>query len=410
MDTQLILTFTIVLAAVFAYINSRLLKWPMVIGVAGLSLLFSVCLKMFDRSRNPLSDKVLQLASSVDFQDLLMNFMLSFLLFAGAIHLDAAALRKQRWPVLALATVATFLSTFIVGFLSWWLFRVFGLAVPLIDCLLFGALISPTDPVAVLSILKAAKIPGSLELKISGESLFNDGVAVVIFICMLRIAEPGMTVSTWSVTSLFVRQAFGGALSGAVLGYAGFFALRRIDDYKVEVLITLALVMGGYYVAGRLGVSGPLAMVVAGLITGSKTKREALTDRTRDYLTKFWELIDEILNAVLFLFIGLEMLIIEVKPLLFVIGVLSIVICLAARLLSVSIPVFFMRYRLRFEKNAVAILTWGGLRGGISIAMALSLGSRFHRNEFVLMTYIVVLFSILVQGLTIGRVARKLAQ
>lgn len=408
MNTQLILTLTIVLAAFFAYINNRVLKWPMAIGIAGLSLLFSICLLAVDNSRLLLSGKVVQLATSVDFQDLLMNFMLSFLLFAGAIHLDSASLRLQRWPVLILATMATILSTFVVGLLTWWLFGAFQLSVPFIHCLLFGALISPTDPVAVLSILKEAKIPGSLELKITGESLFNDGVAVVIFTSILQAARPGAAVSPGSITTLFVQEAFGGVLFGAALGYAGFFALRRIDDYKVEVLITLAIVMGGYYLAGHLHVSGPLAMVVAGLITGNKTKREAFSERTKDYLGKFWELIDEILNAVLFLFIGLEMLIIQVNGLILAIGAICIIICLLSRWFSVSLPVFLMRYRLRFEKNAVAILTWGGLRGGISIAMALSLGVEMHRNEFVLITYMIVLFSILVQGLTIGKIARRL--
>jgi CPA1 family monovalent cation:H+ antiporter len=409
MDTQEILTITIILAALFAYINNRLVKWPPAIGMAGLSLVFSILLLAVGHSRFVLSKKVVQLATSVDFQDLLMNFMLSFLLFAGAIHIDAASLRKERWPVMILATVATVLSTFIVGGLTWWLFGAFHLYVPFIHCLLFGALISPTDPIAVLSILKEAKIPGSLELKITGESLFNDGVAVVIFISIATIAQPGAVVSVWSVTAFFLQEALGGIVFGALLGYAGYYALRSIDDYKVEVLITLAIVMGGYYLAGRLHISGPLAMVVAGLITGNKTKYEALSERTKDYLGKFWELVDEILNAVLFLFIGLEMLIIRVDSLILLIGGVCILICLLARWLSVSLPVSLMRYRLHFEKNAITILTWGGLRGGISIAMALSLGREMHRNEFVSITYIIVLFSILVQGLTIGKIARRLA-
>ena len=408
MNTQEIITLTIVLAAVFAYINNRLLKWPPAIGMAGLSLLFSILLLILGHWTSVLSQKVIQLATSVDFQDLLMNFMLSFLLFAGAIHIDAAALRQQRWPVIVLATVATILSTFIVGILTWRLFGSFHLAVPFIHCLLFGALISPTDPIAVLSILKEAKIPGSLELKINGESLFNDGVAVVIFITIFGMAQPGATVSVWSVTRLFLQEAIGGLLFGAALGYLGYLAIRRIDDYKVEVLISLAMVAGGYYLAGHLHISGPLAMVVAGLITGNKTKREALSTRSKDYFSKFWELIDEILNAILFLFIGLEMLTLRINSPLLLTGIFCIAITLLARWLSVILPVLSMRRRLRFEKNAIAILTWGGLRGGISIAMALSLSEGMHRNEFVSITYIVVLFSILVQGLSIGRVVRHL--
>ncbi|MBS1607106.1 MAG: sodium:proton antiporter [Bacteroidetes bacterium] len=408
MNTQEIITLTIVLSALFAYVNNRLLKWPPAIGMAGLSLVFSILLIAVGHFRFVMSKKVIQLATSVDFQDLLMNFMLSFLLFAGAIHIDAASLRKERWPVLILATVATVLSTFAVGILTWWLFGLFGLPIPLIHCLLFGALISPTDPIAVLSILKEARIPGSLELKITGESLFNDGVAVVIFISIYQMASPGANISAITITGLFLQEALGGVLFGAALGYAGFHALRHIDDYKVEVLITLAIVMGGYYLAGHLHVSGPLAMVVAGIITGNKTKNEAFSERTKDYLGKFWELIDEILNAVLFLFIGLEMLIIRVDAPVLLIGAACIAVCLLSRWLSVSLPILLMRRRLHFEKNAISILTWGGLRGGISIAMALSLSEEMHRNEFVSITYVIVLFSILVQGLTIGRVARRL--
>ncbi|HEY4289828.1 MAG TPA: sodium:proton antiporter [Puia sp.] len=410
MNTQEILTFTIVLAAVFAYINNRFIKWPPVIGIAALSVLSSLLLITLGHSRFTLSKKVVQLATSVDFQDLLMNFMLSFLLFAGAIHIDAASLKKERWPVITLATFATIFSTFLIGGITFYVFQLFGRPIPFIHCLLFGALISPTDPIAVLSILREAKIPASLELKISGESLFNDGVAVVIFISILQVASPGSDISALSVGKLFLLEAFGGVAFGAVLGYVGYWALRSINDYKVEVMITLAIVMGGYYLAGHLEVSGPLAMVVAGIIMGNKVRYSGVSDLSRDYLNKFWELIDEILNAVLFLFIGLEMLIIQLNTTVLLIGSVCIFTCLLARWISVSLPIFFMRYRIKFEKNSIAILTWGGLRGGISVAMALSLGVDMHRNEFVTITYVVVVFSILVQGLSIGRIARKLQE
>jgi CPA1 family monovalent cation:H+ antiporter len=281
--------------------------------------------------------------------------------------------------------------------------------IPLIYCLLFGALISPTDPIAVLGILKSAKIPASLELKISGESLFNDGVAVVVFVSLAQIARSGTgEFSSFSIAKFFLEEAIGGLLYGALLGYIGYWALRSIDDYKVEVLITLAIVMGGYFLAGHLHVSGPLAMVVAGLITGNKSKREGMSDLTRDYLGKFWEMIDEILNAVLFLFIGLEMLIVKIDKTVLIIGGISILIVLFARWISVILPVLFLRYKMEFEKNAVVMLTWGGLRGGISVALALSLGTSMYRDQFVLITYIIVVFSILVQGLTIGKLAKKL--
>lgn len=408
MGVSEILSITIVLAALFAYINHRIIKWPPTIGIMVISLGCSIVLAVLGKFHPFLSDKVVQLVSSIDFRDILMNFMLSFLLFAGAIHIDADELKKEKWPILALSTIGTFISTTIVGLIVWYLFQLFHFNVPLIYCLLFGALISPTDPIAVLAILREAKIPSSLELKISGESLFNDGIAVVIFITLLEAARTGVSaIDIADVGKLFLQEAVGGILFGAVLGYAGYYALRSIDDYKVEVLITLAIVTGGYFVAGRLHLSGPLAMVVAGIFTGNKVKREALSKVSRDYLGKFWELVDEILNAILFLLIGLEMLIIKINLTIMLIGGISIVVVLVARWISVFVPIRLLRFKIRFEKNAVAILTWGGLRGGLSVALALSLSQQMYRDEFVLITYIIVVFSILVQGLTIGGFTRR---
>jgi CPA1 family monovalent cation:H+ antiporter len=407
MNLNEILAITVVLAAVFAYINHRWIKWPTTIGIMVLSLISSVILFALGESHSFLSAKAIQLVSSIDFQDVLMNFMLSFLLFAGAIHIDAHKLKKERWPVIILATLGILISTFLVGGMVWGLFILFHYPVPFIYCLLFGALISPTDPIAVLGILKEAKIPVSLELKISGESLFNDGVAVVIFISIAEVARTG-NFSAVAIGKLFLQEAIGGLIFGFILGYLGFWALRSIDDYKVELLITLAIVMGGYFIAGNLHVSGPLAMVVAGIIIGNKVKQEGMSEQTRDYLGKFWEMIDEILNAILFLLIGFEMLIIKISATVFFIGVISILIALLARWISVLLPVYLLRYKIKFEKNAIAILTWGGLRGGISVALALSLGEKMYRDEFVLITYIIVVFSILVQGLTIGKVSKKL--
>ena len=395
--------------AIFAYINHRFIKWPPTIGIMALSLISSILLATLG-SRSIISDKAVQLASSLDFQYLLMNFMLSFLLFAGAIHIDAVKLNKERWPVLSLATIGILISTFLIGILVWYLFKLFSMPVPFIYCLLFGSLISPTDPIAVLAILKEAKIPSSLELKISGESLFNDGVAVVIFITIIEVARSGGGFSLSNTARLFLREAGGGLVFGGLLGYAGFWALRSINDYKVEVLITLAIVMGGYFVAGELHISGPLAMVVAGIITGNKARQEGMSATSRDYLGKFWELIDEILNSILFMLIGLEMLIIKINTTVFWIGLICIGLTLIARWISVIFPVFLLRYKIKFERNAVAVLTWGGLRGGLSVAMALSLGNGMHRDEFVLITYMIVVFSIIVQGLTIGKLARKLQE
>ncbi|UEG51375.1 sodium:proton antiporter [Mucilaginibacter daejeonensis] len=409
MNINEILTITIVLAAIFAYLNHKYIKWPPTIGIMILSLAASLLLATFGPSHSLLSEKAMQLVSSIDFQEVLMNFMLSFLLFAGAIHIDVEKLKAQGLPVIVLATVGILISTFVIGGSMWILLSWFELNIPFIYCLLFGSLISPTDPIAVLGLLKAARIPETLELKISGESLFNDGVAVVIFITIAEIARSGgANVSFLDVSKLFLQEAVGGLVFGAVVGYIGFLALRSIDDYKVEVMITLAIVMGGYFVAGHLHLSGPLAMVVAGIITGNKSRSEGMSDITRDYLGKFWELIDEILNAVLFLLIGFEVLVIKVNGTLLLIGGIAILLVLLARWLAVVIPVTFMRKWVKFEPNAVTILTWGGLRGGISVALALSLSSQMYRDEFVLITYVIVVFSILVQGLTIGKLAGRL--
>lgn len=409
MSTQEIIAITVVLAAIFAYINHQFIKWPPTIGIMAISLICSILLVTLGNGKSLISEKAVQLALSVDFQDVLMNFMLSFLLFAGAIHIDSAKLKQQRLPVIVLATVGILISTFLVGIILWQILIWFSLSIPLIYCFIFGALISPTDPIAVLGILKRSKIPESLELKIAGESLFNDGVAVVIFVTLVEVARSsGGEFSIGEVGIRFLEEAGGGLLFGAILGYIGYYALKSIDDYNVEVLITLAIVMGGYFIAGRLHVSGPLAMVVAGLITGNKSKREGMSDVTRDYLGKFWKMIDEILNAVLFLFIGLEMLIIKTNITVFLIGVMCIFVVLLSRWISVLIPVFFLRFKVTFEKNVVSILTWGGLRGGISVALALSLEPSMYRDQFVLITYIIVVFSILVQGLSIGALVKKL--
>lgn len=409
MNVSELLSITVVLAAIFAYVNHRVIKWPPTIGIMVISLATSVVLIILGKLSPSLSGKALQLASSIDFQNVLMNFMLSFLLFAGAIHIDADQLKKEKWPILVLSTAGTLISTAIVGTITWLLFTWFSLPVPLIDCLLFGALISPTDPIAVLAILRRAKIPPSLELKISGESLFNDGVAVVVFVTLLEAAHaPGAAIDYMSVGKLFLQEAVGGILFGIALGYIGYYALRPINDYKVEVLTTLAIVTGGYFIAGLMHVSGPLAMVVAGIFTGNKIKRKALSAISRDYLSKFWELIDEILNAILFLLMGLEILLIKANLTVVIIGIISIFVVLFARWISVFFPILMLRFNIGFERHAVAILTWGGLRGALSVALALALTPEMHRDEFLLITYIVVVFSILVQGLTIGGFARYL--
>jgi len=404
-----IFTFIICLAALFSFVNHKYIKWPPTIGIMALSLAFSVLLMasaaLFPRP----STYLINIITSIDFQDLLMNSMLGFLLFAGSIHIDAKSLRKERLPVITLATIGILISTFIVGTLLFFLFGMFQLSIGYIYCLLFAALISPTDPVAVLAILKRSGIPRSLELKISGESLFNDGVAVVVFLTILEVARTGIDkMSFIDIAMLFTRSAGGGLLFGLLLGYMSFFAMSTINKYEVEVLITIATVMGGYLLAGIIGVSGPLAMVVAGIVIGSKGSAAGISDVTKDYLHKFWELIDEMLNALLFLLMGFEMLVIKMDLTILIISIISIVIVLFARWISVAIPVTLLRFKIKFEKNAITILTWGGLRGGLSVALALSLPKEMYRDQFVSITYIIVIFSIIVQGLTIGKLYRRL--
>jgi len=408
LEIYTIISILIVLTAIFSYINHRFFQLPSIIAIMIMSLLTSSLFIILGKFNPAFSTHAVAIINSIDFHTLLMKVMLSFLLFAGSIHINARNLKREALPVLTFATVGTILSTFIVGALMFLLLGMFSLQVPFIYCLLFGALISPTDPIAVLGILRKAKIPASLELKISGESLFNDGVAVVIFITILEIAVAGnASLSFLDVSFLFLKEAGGGLLFGAALGYAGYLAMRSVDNYQLEVLITLAVVMGGYAFADFLQISGPLAMVVAGIITGNMGSPTAMGDITRDYVGKFWEMIDEVLNAILFLLIGFEMLVIKWTPKLMIIGAITIIIVLLARWISVAIPVFFLRFKNTFEKNAIPILTWGGLRGGISVALALSLPKEMYHDEFTAVTYIVVVFSIIVQGLTIGKFARK---
>jgi len=372
-----------------------------------IALLSSILIAIFGSLIPGFSSKALLLVSNINFEQVLMKIMLAFLLFAGALHVDANELKKEFWPVMLMATIGTFISTFLVSVMAYYLFAAFGLQIPYIYCLLFGALISPTDPIAVMGILKQAGIPKTLEVKITGESLFNDGVGVVVFLTIFEVAVNGTTkFSIGDTALLFLKEAGGGLLFGAILGYVAHLLIKSIDNYRVEVLITLTVVMCGYSLADYLHLSGPLAIIIAGIIMGTKGKGEGLSEISRDYLGKFWDLTDEIFNAILFLLIGLEMLVIKVNPTIMIIGGIMVGVVLFARLLCVAMPVLFLKIWMKFEKNAILILTWGGLRGGLSVAMALSIPEAMHRDEFVLITYVIVVFSIVVQGLTIGKLAK----
>jgi CPA1 family monovalent cation:H+ antiporter len=407
---QSIVSILIVLTAAFAYVNHRFVKLPPVIGIMFLSLLSSLFILAAGRFFPNVLHLPRAFLRSVPFEMILMKLMLSFLLFAGAVHIDIRLLRKEAWSIAALSTIGVLLSTVLVGLFVYGLSVLFSYPIPLIFCFLFGALISPTDPIAVLGILKTAGISKQLETRISGESLFNDGVGVVVFISIMEFATTGgRIVSFGDVATIFLRETGGGLAWGLLLGYVGYRLIRSIDQYQVETIITLALVMGGYLVADRLHVSGLLAMVVAGIIVGNKARQEAMSGISRDYVGKFWELIDEIFNAILFLLIGLELLAIPIKWSVLVIAVCCIPATMAARFIPVLIPVWLLSFWKKFERNISLILTWSGLRGSISIALALSLPPEMYRSVFVTITYVIVIFSILVQGLTIGRVTGRLS-
>jgi CPA1 family monovalent cation:H+ antiporter len=399
----------IVLASLFAYINHRFLKLPSTIGIMTMAIIVSIIIRFAGDLFFPhFSSDIVGLISSLDFTKVLMGAMLNFLLFAGAIHVNFADLREQRLPVLTFSTLSVVLSAAVIGALLFYIIPLFGHDLPFIYCLLFGALISPTDPIAVLGILKKANVPKSLETKIAGESLFNDGVAVVLFAVILQLTQSsGPELTLGSVSWLLAKEAVGGIILGIVLGYTASNAIKGIDDYIVSVLITLSVVMGGYLIAHAIHISGPLTMVAAGLIIGNYGKRVAMSPETKDYLTKFWELIDEILNAILFLFIGFELLVITDLKSYWLISVVAIGVVLFARFLSIWIPSLVVPFKPKFSRGTLTVLVWGGLRGGVSIALVLSVSSPLYKDLLLEMTYFVVVFSILVQGLTIGKVSNK---
>jgi CPA1 family monovalent cation:H+ antiporter len=350
-----------------------------------------------------IQNKATVVLEGIDFNKALMHGMLSFLLFSGALHVNLEDLAQHKWIISILATFGVVMSTFIVGSIAWIVFLLIGLKLPFIYCLLFGSLIAPTDPIAVIGILKKAGVPKSLETKITGESLFNDGVAVVVFLVIMGIVTGGHDVTAGHIMLLFMEEAVGGVLFGLAIGWIAYRMLKSVDNYQVEVLITLALVMGGYALANAIHVSGPIAMVVAGIFIGNRGRLFAMSEKTREHLDSFWELIDEILNAVLFLLIGLEILVLTVKGNYLIAGLIMIPVVLLARFISVGVPVTFMRRVRDFSPHAVKIMTWGGLRGGISVALALSIPNGPEREALLTVTYIIVIFSILVQGLTIER-------
>ena len=414
MDLFIIASILVVLSALFGFINIRLFRLPNTIGLMLTAILFTLGLFLTSFINPTLLHFAEQLIAKIDFETVLLDIMLGFLLFAGALHTNFEQLKVQKWPILVFSTVGVLTSTLLVGTLTYYVFNAIGYTMPLINCMLFGALISPTDPIAVLGIMNKAGVPKKLETKIVGESLFNDGVGVVVFLTIMSLATGGGPEASdsgtlESILKLFGVEVLGGIAFGAALGYGTFLLMRSIDDYEIEVMITLACVMGGYVLAHYLHLSGPLAMVVAGLIIGNdRFRTNSMSNTTEEFVDKFWKLVDILLNALLFVLIGLELLVLKFESGYLAAGLLAILLVLLARFISLIVPVRLFAKRLEFLPYTTTIMTWGGLRGGISIALALSLPDEMNRDFFLAITYIVVLFSIIVQGLTLGQLATRL--
>ncbi|WP_421783810.1 cation:proton antiporter [Kiloniella litopenaei] len=404
-----IAAITITLAASFGYINHRWLRMPISIGLVIIALIASFIVMLVDVVLPDLGiqNAVRLSLAQIDFHETLMKGMLSFLLFAGALHVDIEDLLHRKYAITLMATFGVLISTFLIGFAMFYLTGLIGLDIPLIYCLIFGSLIAPTDPVAVLGILKTVKVPRSLKAKIAGESLFNDGVGVVVFTILVAIATQSPSddaIGTYEITRLFLLEAGGGAVLGLATGYIAYLALKSIDEYTIEVLITLALVMMSYSLAYALHFSGPIAVVIAGLLIGNRGMRFAMSESTRDHVNKFWTLLDEIMNAALFLIIGFEILAITETATNLAATLLMIPVVLIARFIAVGLPISLLSLKAKYTPGAVAVLTWGGLRGGISVALVLSLPNIPEKESLLAITYGVVIFSIIVQGLTVKKV------
>ncbi len=408
MSGPALISLLLTLTALFAYVNHRVIRLPPTVGTMGSSLLFSLILIALGELGLPFRSWAVSMVSDVDFSQTLLEGMLSFLLFAGALNVNLDSLRNQTAAVAILATAGVLISTFLIGIASWFLFQGLGMKLPLVACLTLGALISPTDPIAVMGLLKQSKAPASLATKIAGESLFNDGVGIVVFVILSRLVMRGGNTFNWQETGWLLLEQVGGGLGiGLLLGGLCFLMLRSVNNYQVEVMLTLALVSGGYQLASALHASGPLAIVAAGLLIGNYGRSLAMSDITRENLDRFWELLDEILNGILFVLIGLEVLLLKLETRFLLAALLMIPVVLASRFVSLGLPAALL-HLLKREGLPLTVLTWGGLRGGISIALALALPTGKYHNLLLVTTYGVVAFSILVQATTMPWVLKRL--
>jgi len=403
-----IITLLTVLSAIFAYINTKFLKLPFTIGLMIMAIAFTLVVLGLGVVEKEILEEAKLLIQSIDFETILLDIMLSFLLFAGALHTKLDVLKNYRAPIGLFATIGVLISTFLVGGMMYGITQLLNYPIDFIYCLLFGSLISPTDPIAVLGILKEANAPKKLEIKIVGESLFNDGVGVVVFLVIFGIAQKGLgAISFGEVAFLFAEEVGGGIILGLLLGWVAFQLMKTIDHYETEVMITLALVMGGYSLASYLHFSGPLAIVVAGLFIGNRSPEIAWSETTQNYVDKFWELVDVFLNAILFVLIGFELLIVTIDAKYILFGLIAIPVSLLARYLALSGPIALFNNKLEFIPKTGMVMTWGGIRGGISIALALSLEPQMGREFFLTVTYVIVVFSIIGQGLTLGPLVKR---
>lgn len=408
MNIYSLLALMITLAALFGWLNARYYQIPTTIAIMGGSLLISLILLTLGQfGFHEFEHYVASELAKINFNEFLLNGLLSFLLFAGALTIDIEHLRDCKWEIGVLASLSTIASTFIIAGLLYYLISFTAFQLPFIYCLLFGALISPTDPIAVLAIFKEVKAPTKLEVTVTGESLFNDGVGIVLFLTIYQIAFHHQTADWQQVLLLFSRQAIGGIVYGLLLGYFIYKLIKPLDDYKVEILLTIAITTGGYAASEFLGISGPLAMVAAGIFMGNRGRKLGMKASTREQLDNFWELIDEILNAVLFSLIGLELLVLDLSWKQLLLSIATIPLVLFARYLTVSIPISFFKLKKTYPPHYVNILVWGGLRGGLAVALALALPESPYRNLILSLTYSIVIFSVLVQGLSVKPLVQR---